>query len=77
MLSYASEFRITDEEMKTSELKQEGRDRVIAMVQQAGYMPAGETEWAVIELWDGLHLLGVTPVQPIIQIPGRKAARAG
>lgn len=75
MLSYASEFRITDEDMKTRELMEEGRVRVIEMTQAAGYMPAGETEWKVIELWDGLHLLGVTPVQAIIR-PKPRARRA-
>lgn len=76
MLSYASDFTVIDQDMHLKELQAEGRDRVMEMTGQEGYVPAAETNWALVELWDGLHLLGVTPVEPAIK-PKRQVASAG
>ena len=64
MLSYASSFEITDQDMHLSELQQEGRERVHEMALRDGFIPCGTTAWAVVETETGPELLGVTPVQP-------------
>lgn len=74
MLSYASSFEITDQDMHLSELQQEGRERVQEMALRDGLIPCGATAWAVVETDHGAELLGVTPVQRAVEAVAVKRA---